>query len=62
MKEKLNEDIRFILGLIAGLRQVEASDDWLLALLVEQLEGRRRMLEALSPAPSTRIGAGRYEC
>jgi hypothetical protein len=40
MEAENQEDTRFILGLIAGLCQFENRDEFMLAVLVEQLQAR----------------------
>lgn len=49
----LKADLLTFHGLLAGLRQYEEPDSWLVALLVEQLEERRRMLEEEMPTGPT---------
>ena len=43
MEAEIQEDIHFILGLIAGLCRFEDRDELMLTLLVEQLQAREEI-------------------
>ena len=43
MEAEIQEDIHFILGLIAGLCRFEHRDELMLTLLVEQLQAREEI-------------------
>jgi hypothetical protein len=45
MEAETQEDTHFILALIAGLCQFEDRDELMMAVLVEQLQARQKMLE-----------------
>jgi len=46
MEAEIQEDIHFILGLIAGLCQFEDRNEFMLAVLVEQLQAREKTRES----------------
>ena len=57
MEAENQEDIYFILGLIAGLCQFADRDGFMLAVLVEQLQAREEIASKTNRGTVERVGA-----